>query len=254
MIDRKPGVRLNLRLGWRWLFLLDVAMTTIAYGSASRFAADAAALTFSVLCLASLAEPLANRRVRDVRTFAMLIAAILCGYAFVQTLPLSPGSPLANAAWRSLHETFGPGQSFISVSPGATREALPSLLLPFLVYSCALGFFDGDAAAVGLWRALAYIGAGCAAFGIAQEALFPHQLLFEVRMHYVGSLTATFVNRNTAGAFFGVALVLNISLLLRELAIRRYSTSSGKRPAMMFLRQVGGREHSRKAPRAPQPR
>ena len=214
--DAEPPPPSRGRVWTRRLFYGALAMTTIAYGSASRLQGDIAAMAFALTSLLSLAEPIVGRRVLALRTFALLLATVLAGYAFVQTLPLPLGSPYANAAWGVL-DIFGPAQHYISLAPGATRDALPSLLLPFLVFACALSLFQGDDDAIQLWRALAYFGAGCAAFGIFQEVLFPEQLLLEAKKHYVGYLTATFVNRNTAGTFFGVALALNLSLLFGEL-------------------------------------
>ena len=40
---------------------------------------------------------------------------------------------------------------------------------------------------------------------------------FEPKQFYLGDLTATFVNRNTAGTFLGVALLLNFALLFADL-------------------------------------
>ena len=197
--------------------LFAVAMTTIAYGSASRLQTDISALAFSVLALVSALEPLVIRRIRSLRAASVIVALVLTGYAFVQTLPLPLNSPLVNPAWTGLADIIEIEHGFISVAPGSTREALPSLLLPFLAFASALAFFQGDEGSERLWRALAYFGAALALFGILQDVFLPEQLLFESKKFYVGSLTGTFVNRNTAGTFFGVGLALNVSLFFHDL-------------------------------------
>jgi hypothetical protein len=53
---------------------------------------------------------------------------------------------------------------------------------------------------------------GYAVFGILQDLFLPEQLLFVAKKYYRGNLTASFVNRNTAGTFFGVAFLLNLGL------------------------------------------
>jgi O-antigen ligase len=68
--------------------------------------------------------------------------------------------------------------------------------------------------------------------GLLQELLFPDQLLFEAKKYYVGYLTATFVNRNTAGTFFGLALLLNLGLEFYEL--RKIHTASFVKRALDF--------------------
>jgi len=209
-----------VQLGFRrWLatvFLAAIGFTVLAYGSASTVQANFAAIVFAGLAIVSTLHPIGSLRVGRVHAVAILLLAGLVGYAAFQTLPLT-GLDLANGAWESINENIGPAPGTISVAPGMTLDALSSLALPFLVFISALVFFQGDDEALWLWRALAYFGAGYAAFGILQEMLFPDQLLFEPKKYYVGYLTATFVNRNTAGTFFGIALLLNLGLEFHEL-------------------------------------
>jgi hypothetical protein len=208
------------RLGFRtWLaraFVAAVALTVIAYGAASTVQVNLAAFGFAILAIFSTFQPIGSWRAGRVQAVSIFVLAGLVGYAAFQTLPL-PGLDLANAAWKSVSEIIGPVNGTISVAPGMTLDALTTLALPFLTFIAALACFQGDDEALWLWRALAYFGAAYAAFGILQELLFPDQLLFETKTYYVGYLTATFVNRNTAGTFFGIALLLNLGLLFYEL-------------------------------------
>ena len=220
------SVRSTVVASRAWLgraHLVALAMTVIAYGSASRLQADISALGFSTIALLSLGEPIASRKIRRLRAASLIVALVLTGYALVQTIRLPLDSPLVNPAWIALADIFKLEHGYISVAPGSTRQALPSLMSPFLVFASALAFFQGDEGAERLWRALAYFGGACALFGILQEIVLPDQLLFETKKYYLGSLTSTFVNRNTAGTFFGVAFVLNISLLffgLKSISLR----------------------------------
>ncbi len=219
------------RLGFRaWLaraFVAAVALTVIAYGAASTVQVNLAAIGFAILAIFSMLQPIGSRRASRVQAISVFVLAGLVGYAAFQTLPL-PGLDLANGAWKSVGEIVGPVNGTISVAPGMTLDALTTLALPFLTFIAALSFFQGDDEALWLWRALAYFGAAYAAFGILQEALFPDQLLFETKTYYVGYLTATFVNRNTAGTFFGIALLLNLGLLFYELRKIRISSFINK--------------------------
>ena len=202
-----------------WLarvFVAAVALTVLSYGSASTVEVNLAALSFAILAIFSIFQPIGSWRVGRVHAVAIFVLAGLVGYAALQTVPL-PGWDLANGAWKSVSEIIAPVNGTISVAPGMTLDALTTLALPFLAFVVALAFFQGDDEALWLWRALAYFGAAYAAFGIAQELLAPDQLLFEPKKFYVGYLTATFVNRNTAGTFFGVALLLNLALLFADL-------------------------------------
>ena len=212
-----------------WLgraFLAAIALTVLAYGSASRVETHIAALAFGVLAMFASWRPSGALRLGRVQAAAILLLAALLGYAVLQILPL--GSGLANGAWMSIGETLGPMRGTISVAPGMTLEALPALALPFLAFLSALAFFQGDDEALLLWRALAYFGAAYAAFGIAQEAFFPERLLFEPKTYYLGALTATFVNRNTVGTFLGAAFLLNLGLAFHDLRKIRLDGLAGK--------------------------
>lgn len=223
-----------------WLaraFLAAVALTVLSYGSASTVQANLAAAAFAILAMLSTFHPIGSRRVGRVRAVAILALAGLLGYAAFQALPLD-APDLANGAWKSIGETIGPVRGTISVAPGMTLDALTSLALPFFAFIAALVFFQGDEEALWLWRALAYFGAAYAAFAILQELLFPDQLLFEPKTHYLGYLTATFVNRNTAGTFFGIALLLNLGLEFYEL--RKIRVASFVKKATNFA--IGWRD------------
>ncbi|MBV8663330.1 MAG: hypothetical protein JO107_09535, partial [Hyphomicrobiales bacterium] len=201
--------RLPVRTWLGRFYVAAIVLTVLAYGSASPVETNVAALAFAVLALFSIGWPIAAAGARRVQLAAIVLLAVLLLYAAFQALPLAG---LANGAWRSIDEHVGPTAGAISVAPGMTLDALTSLALPMLAFIASLAFFQGDDEAAQLWRALALFGAGYAAFAIAQEILFPEQLLFEPKKYYVGSLTGSFVNRNTAGTFFGLALTLNLGL------------------------------------------
>ena len=206
-----------------WLasaFLFATAMTVLSYGSASTVQTNLAALTFAIIAALAIARPIAARSLARVQAIAVLLLAALLACAALQAFPWPE---FANPAWNSVSDNLGPVAGTISVAPGMTLDALTALALPFLAFIAALSLFQGDDEALLLWRALAYFGAGYAVFGILQDVLFPEQILFETKKFYIGSLTASFINRNTAGTFFGIAFLLNFGLAffyLRKVHLR----------------------------------
>ncbi len=96
-----------------------------------------------------------------------------------------------------------------------TQAASVFLALPLISFTTLLILNQGDEAAVRLIRQLAWVGGTVAAFAILQFQLFPETLLFGEKQAYIDSLTATFVNRNTAATFLGLtALALLVVLVL----------------------------------------
>ena len=216
-----PATR-RLWLGRALLALL--AGTILAQGGASTVALDFAALGLALLAVAAAAAPVAAPRLARLQALALLLLAGLLAYALWQTLPLGD-SPFADAAWRGLGDALAGAapRNAVSAAPGLTLAAAPALAAPFLAFAVALACCQTDDEALRLWRGLAYFGAFLAAFGIAQEVLWPDQLLLEPKRFYLGDLTASFVNRNTAGTFFGVALLLNLALMFADLRAVRLS-------------------------------
>jgi hypothetical protein len=208
----------RLRLG-RALIATLVA-TVLAHGGASTIELDFAALGFALLALLTAAVPIAAPRLAGLQALTLLLLAALLGYAFWQTFPLRD-LPAADPAWKALGVAIADAspRGSISVAPGSTLAAMPALATPFLAFAVALACCQNDQEALRLWRSLAYFGAIYAAFGIVQAVIWPDQLLFEPKRFYLGDLTATFVNRNTAGTFFGVALLLNLALLFAGLRV-----------------------------------
>ncbi|MGA2045290.1 MAG: O-antigen ligase family protein [Roseiarcus sp.] len=228
----------RIRFCARGVFFAAIAWTVLAYGSAAEAPAYVATIVFALLAALSVVFPIDSPGAG--RLFAgaigLLAALLLC--AIIQILPAPAG--LANEAWRSVNELVGPTPGAISVAPGMTIDALPRLALPFLVFLSALAWFQGDAGGLALWRGLAYFGAAYAAFGILQELLLPDQLLFAPKRFYLGSLTASFVNRNTAGTFFGIALMLNLGLGFR--ALRNVRLAGFARKALAL--EIGWRDEN----------
>ncbi len=216
-----PTRRLWLSRG----LLAILVATVLAHGGASTVELDFAALGFALLALFALAAPITAPRLARLQALALALLAALMVYALWQTLPL--GDPrLADSSWAALGAMIADAapRGSISVAPGLTLAAAPALAAPFLAFAVALACCQTDQEALRLWRGLAYFGALYAAFGIVQEVLWPDQLLFEAKRFYFGDLTASFVNRNTAGTFFGVALMLNLSLLLADLRFVRLAS------------------------------
>jgi hypothetical protein len=208
-----------------WLgraLLATLVATVLAHGGASTVELDFAALGFALLAVFAAVVPVAAPRLARLQASALLLLAALLAFALWQTLPLGD-SPLADPAWKALGDAIADAapRGSISVAPGLTLAAAPALAAPFLAFAVALACCQNDEEALRLWRGLAHFGAVYAAFGIVQEVFWPDQLLLEPKRFYLGDLTASFVNRNTAGTFFGVALLLNLALLFADLRVVR---------------------------------
>lgn len=68
-------------------------------------------------------------------------------------------------------------------------------------------------------RVMAWAGVGYAIYGIFAFLLTPHEILWREKTAYIGYLTSTFINRNTAACYFGSCATVWLVLLMN--AVRR---------------------------------
>lgn len=169
----------------------------------------AAAIALILLC-ASLSIGYVTLGVRtSVRTvfhFVLGVWAVVFAWSLIQSMPLPdtiPGHP----AWDVLHE-LGLGDSrYLSPAPANVRSALLPISLPFAGLLAALVLLRTDQEVERALRVFSVLGGILALFAVAQFIAFPGALMFGEKIHYLGSLTAPFVNRNTAATFYGVTLL-----------------------------------------------
>jgi len=203
-----------------------LGLTALMYGATEDPAQSLMAIAFAVLSLVGLSmrQAALSPGARVVAQIALAIVGMLMAWALFQSVPLTD-TWMINQAWRDLHQLIDVGSKdgYISVAPGTTWRSVPALAIPFCAFLAALSICGTEQEAVRLWRNLAQLAITMAVFGLLQHLLFPDFLLLEPKRYYVGSLTGTFVNRNTAGTFLGTGAVIALSLAFFYL--RRLSMS-----------------------------
>jgi O-antigen ligase len=150
------------------------------------------------------------------------IAFIVLCFGFVLHEQLSdhpwiaPFHPIWAKASDALGKQLVPSVSIVRAEP------LFALGAPFAnVLALVLGLIvgvDSERARRGV-RVMAWAGVGFAAYGILALVFDPTEILWREKTAYIGSLTATFINRNTAGCYFGSCAAVWLVMLMS--AIRR---------------------------------
>ncbi len=195
-------------------FVLLVVLTIIPFGSVTLFPFSFAAIgmfVLAIICGVVLGEP---HNARYAFRIALGLLAILASWTFVQSIPL-PGNWLENSVWQSVRQVVGVKQGAISVEPADTRNAILFVALPFMTFLTGLSICDTDQRAEWLIKAMGVISGLIAVFGLLQFGAAPGTLIAVKKVAYLDSLTAVFVNRNTAATFLGVGLLV-LAILLRS--------------------------------------
>ncbi len=129
---------------------------------------------------------------------------------------IAPFNPIWGKASDALGLQLTPSVSIVRGQPlFALGHPLANVLA--LVLGVIVGA-DSDRARRGV-RVMAWAGVGYAIYGILALAFDPNQILWREKTAYFGNLTATFINRNTAGCYFGSCSVVWLILLMS--AVRR---------------------------------
>ena len=203
-----------------YLLFAAVALAPLPYGSYE--------LTFVVfwcvvlgICLVLAPVPHLGGRQLALVGLAM---AVVVGYAMAlhEQLATHPWfgtaniDPIWQQAAAALGEPIPPSVSIVRNQPwfelGRPFACLLAIVCGFLIGS------DNDYARR-LLKVIAWSGAGYAVYGILAHLFDPTQLLWRDKEAYLGSVTGTFINRNTAGAYFGSCAVIWSVLIWERLRL-----------------------------------
>jgi O-antigen ligase len=151
------------------------------------------------------------------------VGLIVLAYAFVLHEQLAeqpwiaPFQPIWKQASDLLHATVAPSASIVK------HQAFFSLGAPLAnVLALLLGLIVGarrERARL-LLRVLAVSGALYAAYGVLSFLIEPTLILWRDKTAYLGSVTGTFINRNTAAAYFGSCALIWMLLIIEQVRRR----------------------------------
>jgi O-antigen ligase len=159
-----------------------------------------------------------TRRLRSGHILVLFgLGCVVACYGFVLHEQLSDHPWIAqfNPIWEKASQALGtPIKPSVSIVRGEPYFALGAPLANLLAVTLGLIVgTDRDRARQAL-RVMAWAGAGYAIYGIFALLFEPTTVLWREKTAYVGSLTATFINRNTAAAYFGSCSLVWFVLLM----------------------------------------
>lgn len=161
------------------------------------------------------------------RRLFFVFLGLCCLYALISTVQITPNAigRLNDPIWARASEVLG-----VDMLPRiSSRATIPAVAIGhFLLFATSFvnGFYAGTSLRNGdkLIQFARYSTLAYAIYGLASLVLTPNMLLWAEKVAYQGSLTATFVNHNTAATFFGMGVVLWLCETLAEFQSARLST------------------------------
>jgi O-antigen ligase len=206
-----------------WLTVAALTLAPLFFGAVDQLSVAIWTVLLSVVAMIGPARPLEGAQNRILWTFFGICAA----YALVAVVQVVPGliGQLDDPIWQRVNEMLGLRLApRISARAEIPPEAIGHFLL--LVTAFAGGFFVGTSRRQSdiLFTSAQYAILLYAAYGMAALVLTPNLVLWAPKLAYRGSLTATFVNHNTAATLVGAGAILWFCLACLSLQSIRLSS------------------------------
>ena len=190
-----------------WTTIVALILAPLFFGSVDLFWTAVWAILLSISVLCGVAVP------RDTGQSRVLFGFFaLCGICtLVAIVQITPHvvDQLNDPSWRQANDLLG----LDSLPRISSRAEIPPLAVGhFLLFATSFisGFFIGTSRRNSdslIWFAQ-YSILLYAIYGLAALILTPNMVLWAPKLAYRGSLTATFINHNTAATFIGAGAIL----------------------------------------------
>ncbi len=200
-----------------YMLFFVVAFVPLPFGSYDK---TTVAVWCGVLGLTAIATSLSNFRLQRGHLWLLGgVGLIIVFYCFVLHEQLSdrPWIAKPHPIWAQTSKVLGIDiVPSVSIVRGEPFFALGPTFACILALVCGLTVGTDRDRARQLLHVIAWSGAAYAIYGILSYLIEPGMLLWREKRFYLGNLTGTFVNRNTAAAYFGSCAVIWLVLLLEQ--------------------------------------
>ena len=233
-IGADGSLRSALAKASRLLGLTAVSLAPLPFGSVEPIWI---AVFGTMLATSLLLADLRSLDRQDAAALAPILAlvAVYGGIACLQVTTLLPAHPIWTEAGRLIGEA--PATLRLSVTAWNPIVAMGNSLVSVLTFTVAYLHGRTRSGAEGILLVLGSVGCAYAVYGMLSWLVEPSMLLWRDKRAYLNSLTATFINANTAGSFFGICSVLWLSLSMASFRRREPPWRVG--PLTLDRRHVG---------------
>lgn len=206
-----------------WTTVVALVLAPLFFGSVDLFWLTVWTTLLSISTLCGIATPMGAAQSRLLLYFLVLCSC----YALVAVIQVIPGvvEQLNDPVWDKANELLGLG----TLSRISGRAEIPPIAAGhFLLFATAFvsGFSVGlsrpDSERL-VWFAQ-YSILLYAIYGLAALLLTPNMVLWAPKLAYLGSLTGTFINHNTAATFVGAGAILWLCSAFSSFQSLRFSS------------------------------
>lgn len=196
-----------------------VACAPFPFGSTSHSAIAICCALLGVALLFATPRDLSKKHLALIIGLAIVIAAY--GFVLHEQVSQAPWIATPHPIWAKTSAVLGvPITPTVSIVRDEPFFALGAPLACVLALLCGIVIATERSYARLVLNAIAWSGGIYAAYGIASLLIDPTILLWREKTAYVGNLTGTFINRNTAATYFGSCSTIWLLLLLQRVRER----------------------------------
>lgn len=196
------------------LLVFFLTLSIVADGGVEPILKSILALLAIFLCVLEVGRS-GVPRIRLVSALAQGLLALLTLALLVQSIRL--GNSLGqNPIWTTARQSLPDVMGAISVAPEQSLQAIVTLS-PVFVFIAVLNLCRDDMLAVWVIKILALIATVAAIAGLLGQFHVFEFFGAAPKQFYRDSLTSFFVNRNTAGTFFGLGTLVCLALTLHKI-------------------------------------
>ena len=198
---------MSFRRGLLPLFVANLVVAIIPFGSIPESALPLTAVFSALVTLTILLINGVPRNALWLFGGASLSCIVAILWIYLQ-LGWPAAILRANPAWLALPPDIVAGPGVASIQPAMSQYSTLQMTLPILVFLSGLCVCQSDELGRACLKALGYLGASIALYAVVQFVVSPETSLFLQKKEHLDSLTATFLNRNSAGTFLGLVLLV----------------------------------------------
>jgi hypothetical protein len=197
--------------GMRIVFCLVLIFPMLTFGAVEFEPLAVITMVIAISAVLVCWRPIQHPRLSFIAGVALLCLMVLAAVQYGQSLRF-PHSPWEHPAWAYVRALVGPVDGAASVTPEQTRADI-ILWSPLLIFIVALHLFSRRREAFLLLSILSHLVVVVTVISLCQFLFAPMSVGFETKTAYISSLTGFYVNRNSAGTFFGMGIIINAGLL-----------------------------------------
>lgn len=204
-----------------WLVLVTVALAPLPLGSNQPVVIAFWCIVLGAAVVFAPVRDLSSGQLALIGLGILVIGAYgLVLHEQIAERPWLPGT-IPHPIWRQVEQTLG-GGSLVPVASVVRNQPWFELgrpLICVLAIACGLLIGVDERRARQLMKVIAWSGAVYATYGIISYLIDPTHLLWFEKEAYTESVTGTFINRNTAGAYFGSCATIWLLLLFERMRL-----------------------------------